>query len=74
MHKHPTGQAALGAGCNIIISNTPAICVGVKEYVGRLPVYSLRYCLDGLPCEQDWSADAVEFRIENVVELRKAAA
>ena len=74
MRNHPTGQAALGAGCNIIISNTPAICVGVAEYVGRLPVYTLRYANYDLPIEQEWPADAVEFRIENVVELRKAVA
>lgn len=72
MPKHPTGQAAIGSGCTIIISGTPAICVGVTEYVGRLPVYHLRYCLDGVPYEQEWQADAVQFRLENVVEMRMA--
>lgn len=75
MRSKPTGKAALGAGCTIIISDTAAVCVGVRETVSGT-FYTARYCdNNGNPQEREWAADAVSFpEIENVIELRKAVA
>lgn len=75
MRNKPTGKAALGKTLTIIISATPAVCVGVRETLGGT-FYTARYCDNsGNPQEREWASDAFSFpEIENVVELRKAVA